>query len=126
MNHLRRDHASYLNQKLNFDEIDLPYEDKKCKHVYQMYTLKLKQGDRTQFVQELRSQGIGASVHFDPPVHLQTFYRKQYGYKEGDLPITERVSKEIITLPMYPGLTKRNLDYMIKTIGSVLLKLKKE
>lgn len=124
MNHLRRQHAAYLTKHLTFDEIVSPTEKKECKHVYQMYTIKLKNVDRIKFIQNLRSKGIGASVHFDPPVHLQTFYKQHFGYKEGDFPLTEKVSQSIVTLPMYPKLTQKNLDYMIKIIGETLTKLK--
>jgi len=52
----------------------------------------------------LKEKGISASVHFDPPVHLQPYYEKlRYG---GKLPITEKLSQSIVTLPMFPGLSK--------------------
>ena len=120
MNDLRRNHAEYLNQGLRgIKGIILPLENEKSKHVYQMYTIKIHGMDRNKIVMELRKRGIEANVHFDPPVHLQPYYIK-LGYKEGDFPITEKVSKSIITLPMYPGLKKEQLDYMIKTIKELV------
>lgn len=125
MNRLRRECASYLNQKLTFDEIDLPVETADCKHVYQMYTVKLKNIDRTKFIRFMREKGIGVSVHFDPPVHLQEFYSKRYGYKEGDFPVTEKVASSIVTLPLYPKITKRYLNYIADSIGLVLKEIKR-
>jgi len=116
MNSLRRKHAAYLNQKLkNIDSIDLPIETQQFKHVYQMYTIKLKKGNRDELVKKLKQKGIEASVHFDPPVHLQSYY-----HQKDRLPITEKLSKSIITLPMFPQLTKKELDYMIITIKRLI------
>jgi len=121
MNSLRIKNANYLNQKLkNIEEIDLPIEDPKAKHVYQMYTIKLKKGNRNILVKKLKEKGIEASVHFDPPVHLQSYYKKKYNYKNGDLPVTEKLSRSIITLPMFPQMTKKELDYIILNIKDLL------
>jgi len=115
MNELRRKHAAYLNNELKgVEEIELPYESEKCKHVYQMYTIKLK-NNRDEFVMKLRENRIGASVHFDPPVHTQPFYKGSY-----NLPVTEKVSEIILTLPMYPGLKKEQLKYIVDTIKGVI------
>ena len=121
MNESRRKHAQYLNKGLeNIEAIETPVELGKCKHVYQMYTIKLLSNhiDRTKFITKLRENGIGASVHFDPPVHLQPYYLS-FGYK-GKLPVTEKVSNSIVTLPMYPQLKKEELDYMISSVEGAL------
>ncbi len=122
MNEARRKHAHYLNEKLKeFEEIYTPVELKECKHVYQMYTVKLSENvDRTTFIKKLREAGVGASVHFDPPVHLQPYYMEMFGCKKGDLPITEKVSESIVTLPMYPQLKWNELDFIISTIVNIL------
>jgi len=117
MNDLRRKHAAYLNKNLNIDGVDLPIESKDCKHVYQMYTIKIKDADRTEFIKKLREQGIGASVHFDPPVHLQPYYKDA---AKGDLSVTEKVASKIVTLPMYPGLTNEELDHIINSVRDAL------
>ncbi|MDD5130545.1 MAG: DegT/DnrJ/EryC1/StrS family aminotransferase [Candidatus Omnitrophica bacterium] len=123
MNRQRREHAAYLNKKLNFDEIDLPVELKGCRHVYQMYTIKIKRIPRRDFVLGLRKMGIMASVHFTPPVHLQEYYANKYKYSLNDLPVTKRVTDSIVTLPMYPGLVKKELDYIVNSVTKILHKL---
>jgi len=123
MNARRREHADYLNRKLKFDEIDLPVESKECRHVYQMYTIKVKKVARRDFVLGLRKKGVMASVHFTPPVHLQQYYAQKYKRSIHDLSVTERVAHSIVTLPMYPGLTSKELNYMINSIDKVLRKL---
>jgi dTDP-4-amino-4,6-dideoxygalactose transaminase len=77
-----------------------------------MYTAKLKGVDRNKFLAELRARGIGASVHFDPPVHTQPFYVEQFGSGKLDLPVTMRVSRCIVTLPMYPGMSEDDVSYV--------------
>lgn len=115
MNEMRRRHAAYLNKRLgDVNGIDMPVELKGCKHVYQMYTIKLHEHiDRTRFISQLRAAGIGASVHFDPPVHRQPYYEK---YSNNDLKVTERVADSIVTLPMYPSLKKEEIDYVADNV----------
>lgn len=125
MNNLRRSHAQYLNENLkNFtNKIDLPVEAPDCYHVYQMYTIKMKDSaKRDAFIKGMTEKGIGVSVHFDPPVHLQPYYNENelFRVEEGKLPITEKISSSIVTLPMYPGLTKPDLDLIIKSIEKTL------
>jgi perosamine synthetase len=122
MNEMRRKLAKYYDKNLDFDEIDKPVELKECKHVYQMYTIKVKGIDRDEFVLKLREKGIGASVHFDPPVHLTSYYRERY---KVSLPITERVSRTIVTLPLYPGMTHEEQDRVIQAIEETIKELKR-
>jgi len=58
-------------------------------------------------------------------VHLKTLYKKQYDYKEGDLPKIESLSKRILTLPLYPNLSKEDLEFMVLTIRRFFEKWKK-
>lgn len=119
MNEARRKHATYLNKHLDFEEVELPVETEGNKHVYQMYTVKVKV-DRSDFVLGLRKKGIGATVHFDPPVHLQAFYRNP----KIKLHVTEKVSEAIVTLPMYPQLTTDELDKVVSAVGDVLREIR--
>jgi perosamine synthetase len=101
-------------------EIDLPVEADGCKHVYQMYTIKVKPPvERNHFVNRLKEEGIGASVHFDPPVHVQPIYRAG-GCSGEPLPVTDRVADSIVTLPMYPSLTQGQLDRIVASVKKVI------
>ncbi len=126
LNNRRRKHAAYLTKKLGeIPEIQTPVEKKFNKHVYQIYTVKVGENiNRDQLVIRLRKAGIGASVHFDPPVHLQPFYKKA-GYTGEKLPITEKMAKTIISLPMYPQLKIRELDYIADRVQRIIKELKK-
>ena len=115
MNELRRQHAEYLNKNLrDIGEIELPVELENCRHVYQMYTIKLEEKlDRTKFIAFLKEKGIGASVHFDPPVHMQPYYAN---LAHDDLEVTENVSRRIVTLPMFPQLKKEEINFMAGSV----------
>jgi len=114
MNDLRRQHSIYLIEQLgDVEEVDLPYENENCEHVYQMFTIKVKEVDRDDLVLKLRKHGIEASVHFDPPVHLHPAYAGGSHYQ---LPVTEKMAKSILTLPMFPELTRSGLDHIAAVI----------
>ncbi|MFA5725405.1 MAG: DegT/DnrJ/EryC1/StrS family aminotransferase [Candidatus Omnitrophota bacterium] len=123
MNNQRRELARYLSENLKeCGELRLPFEEARCYHVYQMYTIKLRPGygpKRDLFVDYLRKKGIEASVHFYPPLHKQKLYRG-YLYPRDCLPITEEVSSNIVTLPLYPKILKRDLNYIIAKIKEAL------
>ena len=126
INDKRRAHADVLNKRLsNIEEIDLPVENENCKHVYQMYTIKLKGINRNKFVLKLREKGIGASVHFDPPVHLQNYYRNRIN-SNNKLPVTEKVADNIVTLPMYPQLSMMELEKISSIVKETIIELKPE
>jgi perosamine synthetase len=125
MNQKRRDHATCLNKGLGeVEEIDLPVESVDCEHVYQMYTVKASGVDRDEFVTGLRQRGIGASVHFDPPVHKQEYYAQQ-GFADVSLPVTERVASTIVTLPMYPQISQHDLETIVSGVHQVIADQKK-
>ncbi|MFH0798850.1 MAG: DegT/DnrJ/EryC1/StrS family aminotransferase [Pseudomonadota bacterium] len=119
MNSLRRQHAGYLTAGLAGLGIDLPVESAGCRHVYQMYTVKTGR-ERDRVVLRLREMGVGASVHFDPPAHLQPYYMDNFGCRRGDLPATERLADSILTLPMYPQMKRPDLDFIISAMKEVL------
>ena len=123
MNSKRRSIAKIYTQEFqNIPDLDLPIELPECKHVYQMYTIKLKdknQQQRDKFVQLLRDNDVEASVHFSPAAHQSTFYKNKF--KHNQLPITEKLSDIIVTLPIYPSMEEKDI---LKVIDSVKQNLK--
>ncbi len=122
MNEKRISHASYLNKRIEeIDGIKPPSLMKGCKHVYQMYTPTTRdEATRNRIVESLREKDIGASVHFAPPTHLMPYYVEKYGYKEGILPVTEKTSKTIFTLPMFPDLVNEELESMVNELKNIV------
>lgn len=115
---MRRNNASYLIKNLPKEHITIPDLPTDYYHVYQLFTIRVKQNIRDNLMKYLLDKGIMSKIYFDP-IHLTHFYKK-FGYKNGDLPITEKISKEVLSLPIYPTLTKEEMDYMIDNINRFL------
>jgi perosamine synthetase len=75
--------------------------------------------DRDQILQLLRRQGIGANNYF-PPIHLQPFYREQFDFREGDLPVTESVAARTIALPFHNNVTAAECEAVIERLRAAL------
>jgi perosamine synthetase len=118
MNAARRRTAALYDRLLDPEFFHLPVEKPQRLHAYQMYTVKLKTGDRTAFLSKLREKGIGATVHFDPAVHEQPYYAAQYPQKEGALPVTEALARSIVTLPLYPRLTEEEAIFVAQAANA--------
>ena len=114
----------YLNNELkDVKGIEIPFEAEHCKHVYQMYTIRIQEGiDRDAFVRGLNEKGVGASIHFYPPVHHMKPYQGDQ-YRKDDLSVTEQVILEIVTLPMYPQMSDDDLGYMVDSIRETITAL---
>jgi dTDP-4-amino-4,6-dideoxygalactose transaminase len=102
-NEARRESARRYGQLLAAADaaIGLPYEPTWAKPVYHLYVIRLQNRELVQ--KRLAEAGIGTGIHYPIPLHQQKAYRGLY-YKEGDFPVVETVAKEILSLPMYPGL----------------------
>jgi perosamine synthetase len=113
MNEKRRKLAEMYRERLSdCSNIDLPQERPENTHVYQMYTILVKDAARRDaLVCSLQRMKIGASVHFYPPVHRMKPYQAR-GSKCSDMTVTEKVCASIVTLPMYPGMSEEDVDYV--------------
>ena len=113
---MRRDKAKYMTEKLSKNkEITLPNPPPDYFHVYQMYAIRINENLRNDLMKYLSERGIMTKVYF-PPVHLTNFYRTKFGYKEGELPITEGISDQVLSLPLYPTLTEKEIDYITEKV----------
>ena len=83
------------------DRITTPYEPSWSRAVYHLYVIRTQ--DRDTLQQHLTEEHIGTGIHYPVPLHLQKAY-SSLGYRQGDFPVTERTSSEILSLPMYPQL----------------------
>jgi dTDP-4-amino-4,6-dideoxygalactose transaminase len=88
-------------------EICLPYEPSWATGVYHLYVVRVQ--NREAFQKHLGGAGIGTGIHYPIPLHLQDAYA-HLGYRRGDFPVCERVSADILSLPMYPGLGDGHQD----------------
>jgi len=83
------------------ESIGLPHEPPCVKAVYHLYVVRVQDRDRLQ--KHLAQAKIGTGIHYPIPLHLQKAYRG-LDFKEGDFPVSEKAAREILSLPMYPGL----------------------
>jgi len=114
---MRQDHANYLSSKLGkHSEIEVPKSPSGYEHIYQMYSIKLSsKKTRDDLKQFLVKKQIFSKIYFEP-IHLTSFYKNNFKTDKGLLPVTEEVSNRILTLPLYPNMTKEEKDYLIDSI----------
>jgi perosamine synthetase len=74
--------------------------------------------DRSHVFRALRAENIGVNVHYIP-VHLHPYYRDQFGYKGGEYPVTETAYEQLISLPMFHGMTDQDVEDVIAAVGKV-------
>jgi len=98
-------------------DIVLPHVADHNYHIYNQYTIRVKERDNLQA--HLKTRGIGTALYYPLPLHLQECYA-HLGYKEGDLPESEKASRETISIPVYPELTEEQQRYIVKAIQEFL------
>ena len=114
---MRRENADYMSEKLSkIKEIKIPSPPKDYFHIYQMYSIEIKGGNETrdELAKYLNRNGIMTKIYFEP-IHQSHFYKNTLRYKH-KLPITEKMSSRILTLPMYPALQQKEMNYITKNI----------
>jgi len=115
MNQLRHNFAMWYDEAFrDMTEVVPPECSERNTHVYQMYTITVPAKQRDALVAHLNGHEIGAGVHFYPPVHRQAVYVEEHG--GADLPVTEKLAAEILTLPMYPGMTQPQVQHVIEQV----------
>ena len=105
--------ARYIEALKDFNDITLPFEPDGYTHVYNQFTIRTKQ--RSELAEYLGKGGIGTAVYYPIPLHLQPCF-EYLGYKKGALPETEKAAKEVLSLPIFPELTRDMQEYIIEKI----------
>ncbi len=113
-NSLRRQYArSYDKEFSRIPGIVLPATTPGNKHVHHLYVVRV--ADRATFMEDLSKRGVGTAIHYPVPVHLQPAYAEM-GLGPGSFPIAERCAAEFVSLPMYPELTKAQIEHVIQAV----------
>lgn len=114
-NRARLRNAQYYNKKLkDIEEIQLPLlNSEEIEPVFHLYTIFTEKRDK--LAEYLNSQGISTGVHYPIPIHLQPAY-SSLGLREGSFPISERLAKTELSLPMFPELREDEIDYICEKI----------
>ena len=119
----RRIAKYYDSQFFGGDIFITPIVDEKVRHAYHLYPLQIKfdtlHKTKKEIFELLKERRINCQVHYIP-VHLQPYYRKQFGFKNEDFPVAEKFYQNEISIPMYPSLSSDDLEYICKTIREVI------
>jgi len=110
---LRIAKADLYDVHLNRKKILRPSRRKDARHVFHLYVIRLK--EREKIRKNLLKRGIASGVHYPIPLHLQPAYR-YLGYKEGDFPVSEKMSEEILSLPLWPEIDEKRIKYICGNI----------
>lgn len=115
--------ASYLTEGLSkIDGIIPPFVPKEAQHSYHQYTILLELDKlnctRDKFVKALKKEGIGTGVHYPRPLHKQPAFERMLG--NDTLPVSERISKRILSLPVHPALEKEDVASIIQGVEKVI------
>jgi dTDP-4-amino-4,6-dideoxygalactose transaminase len=114
-NEKRIKNAKFLTENLKgFDGLVVPYVDSRVKHVFHQYTVRVKKINNLEASKELEKRGIQTRVYYPLPIHKQILYKKS-GYND-ILPEAELASKEVLSIPVHPSLSKEDLERIINEI----------
>ncbi len=115
-NNIRRERAQLYNMYLADRDVTLPVEEPYNRHVFNQYTIRIK--DRDKIREGLQRKKIASAVHYPIPLHQQPIY-KNLSYEEGELAVSERISKEVLSLPISPYINPEE----IKEVSDCLIEL---
>lgn len=105
--------ARYTELLADHDRIVLPTVTASESHVWHLYVVRV--AHRDDVLAKLNAEGIGAGIHYPVPLHLHGAMR-ELGYGPGDFPIAERLADEILSLPMFPGITENQQERVVETL----------
>jgi len=114
---LRQKNAKSIINKISKFDLKIITPPLGYDHIYQMFSIRLKnQQIRDKLHSFLIEKRIFSKVYF-PPIHLNSFYMEKFNTKKGQLPITEFVSEQILTVPIYPNMTNEEINYLSDSIS---------
>ena len=115
----KRQMAAKRYQELfsGMEGVILPYQPEWSRPIYHLFVIRVN--DREGLQKHLAESGIGTGIHYPIPLHLQKAYQS-FGYREGDFPATERISREIVSLPMFPQLSEEQLIRVADAVSQYL------
>jgi len=118
-NRNRLKNAAYYNEKLRNSGLVTPYVFEGNVHIFHQYVLRASDMSiRDKILSHLNEKGIDSRVYYPTPLHLQPCF-SYLGYKKGDLIESEQASERTFAIPVYPELSKSDLDYVIDSIKEV-------
>jgi len=115
-NKARQKASDYYDRAFNQNEnLIIPSRNKKSSHIFHQYTLITKNINRNGLIEYLKNKNIPAMIYYPVPLHQQKAYG-QYNFNDKDFPVTNELSKKVISLPMHTELEKGEQDYIIESV----------
>jgi len=108
------EHYDKLLAEAGVEEVATPAVRPNRRHIFNQYTVRCQRRD--ELMDFLKRRGVGSEIYYPVPLHLQECFA-HLGYKPGDLPVTERASRECLSLPIYPELTEEMRRYVVEQIA---------
>jgi dTDP-4-amino-4,6-dideoxygalactose transaminase len=117
-NRARQKAAAYYDRELaGLSQVTTPHKQPFSSHIYHQYTLKLDGDvDRDDLKQYLKEKGIPSMVYYPVPMHLQEAFNTEGQWGEGDFPVSERLTRSVLSLPMHTELEEDQLEYIVANI----------
>ena len=113
-------YSEYLSE---VDELILPKEMPNRIHSWHLYSIRLRLDrlsvDRAEVISEMKSAGIGTSVHW-MPLHMHPYYRHMFGYEPSDCPCSATLYPELLSLPLYPDMTSEEVEQVCRTLKKII------
>lgn len=110
----RRQVARWYDDALDPRGVRLPKERPGCRHVYHVYVVR--SDDRDGLRDSLGQRGIQTGIHYPIPVHLQPAH-EDLGYHRGDFPVAEAIAREVVSLPIYPEMTREQVQFVAAAVS---------
>ncbi len=118
-NKMRNDVAAYYGKLLKSVEgVVTPAIQKDRTHVFQTYAARIP--NRDKICDTMKTKGISVLIHYPIPLHLQEAYA-DLGYKKGDFPVSEKIAQEILSLPMFPHMSKGQVEYVCENLKELVI-----
>lgn len=120
--------AAYDESFSNLPEIRMPSCGPDVQHAWHLYVIQLElerlRISRNEFIEALKKEGIGTSVHFIP-LHLHPYYRNTFGYEPRDFPNASAVFERIVSLPIYPKMTEGDVQHVIGAVRKIVTQFRR-
>ncbi len=109
----RRTNAAIYDHLFDGADVLTPTARPDSYHIYNQYTMRVSRRDELR--ESLKNKGIGTEIYYPVPLHLQECYAS-LGYEEGSLPVSEQAAREVISLPIFPELSREEMEYVASAV----------
>ncbi|MBD3382614.1 MAG: aminotransferase class I/II-fold pyridoxal phosphate-dependent enzyme [candidate division Zixibacteria bacterium] len=109
----RRANAAFYDQKLSGLPLTLPKENSNCYHIYNQYTIATEKRD--DLIEYLNDNGVACAIYYPVPLHAQKCY-SYLNYDSDDFPVAERLSRQVLSIPIFPDLTDEEKEYVVQKL----------